>query len=156
MKSKIEKLLLQALLKNGQMEHSLFEYELKEHINYWYKGLKKDKEEFVFVVTENRGHVAMVLITKDKEIYINEDARDKLMELWKYVYKKNMELMIPMMADDLVNGVLAVNGVKTASSNISNIWTGMTEESDKIGKIEANLKAYLDKYKGFLPDKNSD
>ncbi|MBW4430200.1 MAG: hypothetical protein KME28_00105 [Pelatocladus maniniholoensis HA4357-MV3] len=156
MKSKIEKLLRQALLKNGKMEHSLFEYELKEHIDYWYKGLKKDKEEFVFVVTENRGHVAMVLITKEKEIYINEDARDKLMEIWKYVYKKNMELMIPMMADDLVNGILAVNGVKTASSNFSNIWTGVTGKSDKIGKIEANLQAYLDKYKGFLPDKNSD
>jgi hypothetical protein len=57
-KKKIQTLLRKALLKNGLMEYALFEYELKEHINYWYKGLKADRDEFVFIVTENSGHVA--------------------------------------------------------------------------------------------------
>ncbi len=78
MKKKIEKLLRQALLNNGKMEYALFEFELEEHIDYWYEGLIRDGEEFVFVVTENKGHVAMVLITKEKDIYVNEKAREQL------------------------------------------------------------------------------
>lgn len=115
MKKKIQTLLRKALLKNGLMEYALFEYELKEHINYWYKGLKADRDEFVFIVTENSGYVAMVLITNDKIIYVNEDAREKLAQFWQDSYKKNMERLIPMMADDLANGIISVNGVKTLS-----------------------------------------
>ncbi len=124
MKKKIEQLLRQALINNGKMEYALFEYELKEHIDYWYKGLKRDKEELVFIVTENRGHVAILLITKDKEIYVNEDAREFLAQEWEgEVYKKNMKRLIPIMAEDLANDILAVNGVKVAPSYIDNIFS---------------------------------
>ena len=60
-KKKIANLLRKALLQDGKMERSLYEYELKEHIDYWYEGLKADRDEFVFAVTENSGDVAMVL-----------------------------------------------------------------------------------------------
>ncbi|MHC5863010.1 hypothetical protein [Nostoc sp.] len=115
MKKKIQTLLRKALLQDAKMEYELFEYELKEHINYWYKGLKADQEELVFAVTENSGYVAMVLITKDKIIYINEDAREKLAQLWQDSYKKNIERLLPMMADNLVNNIISVNGVKISS-----------------------------------------
>ncbi|MHC5916860.1 MAG: hypothetical protein ACYTXE_39135 [Nostoc sp.] len=115
MKKKIQTLLRKALLQDAKMEYELFEYELKEHINYWYKGLKADQEELVFAVTENSGYVAMVLITKEKIIYVNEDAREKLAQLWQDSYKKNIERLLPMMADNLANNIISVNGVKISS-----------------------------------------
>ena len=114
-KRKIENLLREALLQGGKMELALYEHELEEHIEYWYKGLKADGDEFVFVVTENSGDVAMVLIAKDKTAFINEDARKKLFEFWPRTYDANMKKLIPMMARDLANDILSVNGVKTVS-----------------------------------------
>ena len=114
-KRKVEKLLREALLQDGKMELALYEYELEEHIEYWYEGLKADRDEFVFAVTENSGDVAMVLITKGKTVFINEDARKKLLEFWPRTYNANMKKLIPMMARDLANDIISVNGVKTVS-----------------------------------------
>jgi len=55
-------LLRKALLQDGKMAYSLYEYKLEEHIDYWYDGLKADQDDFVFAVTENSGYMAMVLI----------------------------------------------------------------------------------------------
>jgi hypothetical protein len=109
---KIENRLRKALLRGGKLEHELYEYELEEHIDYWYKGLKADRDEFVFAVTEHSGDVAMVLITKEKTIYINEAAREKLAEFWPKTYHTNMQRLIPLMAEQLANDIIAVNGVK--------------------------------------------
>ena len=96
------------------MEYALYEHELEEHIEYWYEGLKADRDEFVFAVTEHSGDVAIVLITKEKTVYVNEDAREKLCRLWSKAYKTNIAFLIPMMADELANDIIAVNGVKMA------------------------------------------
>jgi len=114
-KRRIERLLREALLRGGKMELALYEYELEEHIEYWYEGLKADRDEFVFVVTENSGDVAMALITEDKTVFINEDARKKLQEFWPRTYNANMKKLIPWMARDLANDIISVNGVKTVS-----------------------------------------
>ena len=98
------------------MEHALYEFELEEHIDYWYEGLKADRDEFVFAVTAQSGDVAMVLITDEKTVYVNEVAREKLSELWPITYHTNMKRLIPMMAKELENDIIAVNGVKTAPS----------------------------------------
>ena len=115
-KKKIANLLRKALLQDGKMERSLYEYELKEHIDYWYEGLKADRDEFVFAVTENSGDVAMVLITADKTVYLNEDATEQLAKEWPIAYKTNIKRLIPMMAEDLANDIISVNGVKTDTS----------------------------------------
>ena len=73
----IATLLNQALLQDGKMAHALYEYELAENVDAWYESLKADRDEFVFAVTTNSGHVAMVLISKEKTIFINEEARAK-------------------------------------------------------------------------------
>ncbi len=65
-KRRIENLLRKALLEGGEMAYGLYEFELQEHIDYWYQGLLRDKDEFLFAVTENNGDVAMVLIMPDK------------------------------------------------------------------------------------------
>lgn len=115
----IANLLRKALLQDGKMELTLYKYELEEHINYWYEGLKSDCDDFVFAVTENSGDVAMVLIAQQKNIYINEDARDKLTKLWSKNYNKNIKRLIPMMAEELANNIISVNGVKTVSSHLT-------------------------------------
>src|ERR1035437_5051775 len=115
MKSQIENELRKALLQSGEMSYGLFEYELKEHIDYWRKSLKQDKDEFLFVVTENNGDVAMLLMTNKNDIFINEEARQQLQVFWKEkgVYNYNIELLLPVMTEELESGSLSVNGVKS-------------------------------------------
>lgn len=115
MKSKqIATLLRKALLKEGKMEYALYEFELEEHIDYWHEGLKADRNDFVFAVTEHSGDVAMLLILSDKTVFVNEDARAKLSELWPKSYISNIKRLIPIMAQQLANDIIAVNGITTA------------------------------------------
>ena len=112
----IKKLLHQALLQDGEMVYALYEYELEEHIDYWYDGLQRDRNEFVFAVTEHSGDTAMVCITKEKKLYVNEEGREWIKGLWGEVYRRNMELLIPVMANELANDIIAVNGVSIAGN----------------------------------------
>lgn len=116
---RIEARLKGALLKDGALAHALYEYELVEHIDYWYQQLIEDKNDFLFVVTENRGDVAMLLIEPDKKVYINEEGRAKLKQLWPDTYTTNIKRLIPGMAEDLADNIMSVNGVSTA--NMANI-----------------------------------
>ena len=116
-KAKIKKLLSRALLKDGEMAFGLFEYELEEYLEDWYKGLIKHKEDFLFVVTENSGDVAMVLIMADKNVYINEKARDQLRHLWSTAYESNIKMLMPKMAQELANDTLPINGVSLSQND---------------------------------------
>lgn len=117
MKKVIQTRLRKALVANADMSHALYKYELEEHIAYWKAGMIRDKDEFLFVVTENRGDVAMLLMTNKDELFINELAREKLQQLWNNegVYESNMKQFIPLMAEQLEAGELPVTGVKTIS-----------------------------------------
>ncbi|MFN7256453.1 MAG: hypothetical protein ACK5U2_15480 [Microcystis sp.] len=124
-KRKIANTLRKALLEDGKMERALYEYELEEHIDYWYEGLKSDRDQFVFAITENSGHVAMVLITPDKTIYVNEEAREKLAKFWIKAYENNINQLIPMMAENLANDIISVTGVKMVSPNQKRRWVSL-------------------------------
>ena len=124
-KRKIANTLRKALLEDGKMERALYEYELEEHIDYWYEGLKSDRDQFVFAVTENSGDVAMVLITPDKTIYVNEEAREKLSEFWPKAYENNINQLLPMMAENLANDIISVTGVKMVSPNQKRRWVSL-------------------------------
>lgn len=104
--------LSKALLENGPMVYVLYEYELEENIDYWHKSILKDKEDFGIVITENRSHVAMLLIEADKTIYINEAVREKLQNLWFQTYMQNMLRFVPMIVEDVLNNQFFFNGVK--------------------------------------------
>ncbi len=108
--TEISQLLYNTLLLEGEMEHALYEYELVEHIDYWKDSLKKDNEDFVFVVTVNTGHTAMLLITKQNKLFINEKARKQLQTYWKLNYQKNIELLLPTMVENLANDCFALTG----------------------------------------------
>ncbi len=51
---------------------ALWDYELAKAVDELYQDIQADGEDYGFAITENRGHVAMVLITRDKTIYKNE------------------------------------------------------------------------------------
>jgi hypothetical protein len=116
-KQEIAQRLRKALLEGGVMSQGLYEFELQEHIDFWHKGLIRDKEDLVFVVMENTGDVAMVLITRDKTVYINEDARRELARVWKLNYENNIEMLLPAMAIDLFSGQVAITGVKVVDNS---------------------------------------
>ena len=112
----IEKLLRQALLHDGEMHRALYDHELAEVVDELKHSLAQDNDDYIFTVTENRGHVAMVLIEKTGPIYINEQARERLKVLWPAGYVSNMNTLIPAFAQQLQAGELPINGVKTARS----------------------------------------
>jgi predicted DNA binding protein len=109
---KIEKLLDQALLHEGKMEQALYEHELKEVIDDLKLSMKKDKDDYIFTVTENCGDVAMLLVEKLGGVYINERARERLKTLWSVAYESNMKKLIPDFVQQLHKGELPINGVK--------------------------------------------
>ncbi len=90
---------------------------VEEHLDYWYEGLKSDRDQFVFAITENSGDVAMLLITPDKTIYVNEEGREKPSQFWTKAYENNINRLIPMIAENLANDIISVNGVKMVSPN---------------------------------------
>ena len=109
----IEKILEQTLLHDGVMQYGLYEHELEEELEDLKSSLATDQDDYIFSVTENSGHVAMVLIEKSGRVYINEQAREKLQALWRVAYKSNMRKLIPAFAQQLHEGQLPVNGAKT-------------------------------------------
>ena len=108
----IKKLLEQTLLHDGMMQYSLYEYELEESLEEFKSSLESDQDDYIFAVTENSGHIAMVLIDRSGEVYINEQAREKLRTVWKDAYNSNMKVLIPAFTRQLHSGVLPINGVK--------------------------------------------
>ena len=109
----IEKILKQTLLHDGVMQYGLYEHELEEVLDDLKTSLASDQDDYIFSVTEDSGHVAMVLIEKSGRAYINEQARAKLQALWSVAYKSNMRKLILAFARQLQEGELPVNGVKT-------------------------------------------
>jgi len=54
------------------MPYGLYEYELEELLDELKASLAADHDDYIFAVTENSGHVAMVLIEKAGHVYSNE------------------------------------------------------------------------------------
>jgi hypothetical protein len=113
---RIAKLLTQALLRDDEMHPTLYDHELAGVVDELKASLAHDSDDYIFTVTENRGHVAMVLIEKTGEVHINEAAREKLKAFWPVAYERNMKRFIPDFAQQLAVGELPINGVKTAKS----------------------------------------
>jgi len=93
------------------MSLALYQEKLEEHIDEWYEELKSDREHFAFVVTEKDGDVAMLIMDQDKNIYVNEDARTKIAEIWGKNYTNNTNLLLPDMIDRIDEYGLAIDGI---------------------------------------------
>jgi len=111
-KKSIERNLRKALLDDGPLAWALFEYELEEHVEEYAQSKQADGDEYFFAVTEHTNDVAMLLIDEDDNLHVNEDARALLKKLWRDAYRKNLEALIPQMAEELKSGYLFAAGVK--------------------------------------------
>jgi len=113
-KKTIEKSLRKALLEGGPFAQTLFEYELEEHIGEYIQSKRADEDKYFFAITEHTNDVAMLLIDEGDNVHINEEARTSLKKLWRDAYKKNMQMLIPGMAEQLDAGYLYAVGVKVS------------------------------------------
>jgi len=91
---------------------NFYKYELEENVSTIKKGIIDDGEDFAIVITENKGNVAMFLITKNDELYINEKARGKLNSMWIKTYEFNVNYFLPSIVAVLKTGHYWINGVK--------------------------------------------
>ncbi|MBI3423024.1 MAG: hypothetical protein HY011_08805 [Acidobacteria bacterium] len=110
----IAKALEEALLHDGQMAQALYEFEFEEELDDLKASLLEDDDDYLFSITENNGDIAMVLLEKAGDVLINEQAREKLKEFWRDNYTKNIELIIPDLAEQLDADELPITGVKLA------------------------------------------
>ncbi len=74
--------LTRALLLEEPMSHRLYEYELAEYVESWKASIDPKIHDMVIVITENIGDVAMVMIMRDKTLFVNEDALTLLELIW--------------------------------------------------------------------------
>ncbi len=107
----------QALLRDGGMSYALYKSELETFLDELKSSMTHDKDDYIFAVLEDSGHVAMVLVEQSGHVHINEQAREKLKALWPAAYETNMKKLIPAFANQLNQGELPINGVKTVKSS---------------------------------------
>jgi hypothetical protein len=125
----IQDVLERVLLQDGEMDRALYEWEMEEHVDYWTASMRRDRDEYLFVVDVHMNNVtrqpgaALLVLEPMGPISVNEAARDRLKALWKDAYVPNMQKLIPSFAKQLKKGELAVNGVKTALGPISRAKT---------------------------------
>lgn len=112
---KMAQLLRKSLLEGGYLSRVVYENQLEDSIDRWHIGLQISGEEFLFAVAERSEEIALVLIESNKRLYINEAARAKLAEIWTIGYSTCMENLIPLLAEDLAEGVTSVTGVQHVS-----------------------------------------
>ena len=99
---------------DGPLSQALYEWELEEHLAFWRKGMRRDKNSYLIVVTEHSGDVAMLVIDKKGQVLANEEARSWLRREYKTpdIYARNMALLVPDMARQLHGGDIWVTGVR--------------------------------------------
>ena len=108
-----EKYLVRALLDDGAMSKALFEEELQDQTDEFMKSKQEDGDDYFFAITERDNQVAMLLIDRDDNVHVNEDARAVLKTYWqKSVYDDNILMLLPQMVDELSEGYYFVSGVK--------------------------------------------
>ena len=109
--------LTNALLNGSPMSLARYQYELEEQIEELKAIMHEDNNDLLMTLTENSGDVAMLLILKDDTVYCNEEARDKLQDLWKEYYEYNIQLIIPGMVEDLCVDCLPLFGCMYVSQD---------------------------------------
>jgi len=112
----ISNALRKVLLQGEKMELSLYESKLEANIDEWYNELKSERGDYVFIITESSGDVAMAMIDKDKNVYINEAANEQLSKIWMKNYVKNLKLFLPKLAESIDEYGIAITGITIQKS----------------------------------------
>jgi hypothetical protein len=117
MENKTETALRKALLEDGELSYDLYEFEMEYFVDDWYDEMDYDKDDYIFVIDESEGDVAIVLITKEEELLINEEARDRLKLLWSDNYVKNLNDFMPFFLERLSVGVFPIIGLNLINTD---------------------------------------
>ena len=112
-KAKAKTHVIHSIFQDAKMDRRLYEFELDDIVEELKNSLIEDNDDFIFSITENNGGVAMLLIEPPGKVYINEDARDRLKELWGEAYSNNIVKLTPHFINELTSGRLPVQGIKT-------------------------------------------
>jgi hypothetical protein len=107
----------QTLLRDGELSYELYKDELEQFVDELKSSMTHDRDDYIFAVLEDGGQVAMVLVEQSGHVHSNEQARDKLKALWPAAYASNLQKLIPAFANQLNQGELPINGVKTVKSS---------------------------------------
>ena len=132
-KKTIEQNLKKALLENGPLVQALFKHDLEEHIEEFKLSRHEDKNAYFFAIAAHSNDVAMLLIDKDDNLHVNEDARALLKTLWQDHYRTNIQRLIPDMAGELEAGYLYTAGVKITNNPILKTLAALLEKFWKKG-----------------------
>ena len=100
----LEILLQRVLFNNWGMEYELYKYELEGQLEELADHLVEVEGDYLFMLTENNGYMAMVLLENTGAVHINEKARDRLRALWPKTYTTNLQQVIPFFAKQLHAG----------------------------------------------------
>jgi hypothetical protein len=106
----VQKLLESALIGDQAMCDALLSANLIEHKDQFSKSLEADNEDVIFAIDQHENSIAMLLIEKNGDFYVNTDAKDRLKFYWKHNYENNLKKFIPFMANQLTAGEFAVLG----------------------------------------------
>lgn len=122
-KNDIKKALENTLLNNEKMAEGLYEYELEELLDELKASMLEDDDDSIFALTVHKNDetlkydTAMVLIEKSGEVHINEAAKAKLKEIWIGSYGVNMRKLLPEFIEQLNEGEIPINGIKTVDQD---------------------------------------
>lgn len=72
------------------------------------QSLGSDDDDVAFMITENRGQVAMPLIEAPEIVYSNKQARKRLKEFWPDAHDTNLQNLIPEFARELEKGEISI------------------------------------------------
>ncbi|MGJ0486268.1 MAG: hypothetical protein ACR65R_17290 [Methylomicrobium sp.] len=106
----VQNLLESALIGDQAMSDALLSENLIEHKDEFSKSLEEDNEDVIFAIDQHENSIAMLLIEKNGDFYVNTDAKDRLKFYWQYNYENNLKKFIPFMANQLKAGKFAVLG----------------------------------------------
>lgn len=119
----IEKNLKKVLLEGGDFSQALFEFDLEARIEAYLQSKHEDGDKFLFVIAEKPNEIAMMLFDENDEVHVNEEARALLMKLWQgEIYRSNIRLFLPDMANELDKGNHYFAGVTVAERGHKRGW----------------------------------
>lgn len=100
------------LLHGGQFSADLLNTVLMNFIDELEESLHDDADDALICVLEDDHDVAMVLIEWNGAVLQNEQAFERLKQMWKHNFPTNIQTLIPLLVGHIRHGMLGVAGVK--------------------------------------------
>lgn len=113
---RIEKNLSKVLLEGEPFSFALFEYELKENLDFYVSSRIEDQDKYFMAITENTDDVAMILVNEKNQVLVNKIARKELQNYWGKSYENNFNKLIPQIARSLDQDLIYITGIIESNS----------------------------------------